>query len=103
MADLEKQFDEAMLNIYSRAKQEAGHRATAFRQMLERDRGVLTAKKLINSKSQGDGYTELQIRNRLDLTVEALVIDNPRWHPLFSETDLEQARRRLKANGYTRD
>jgi hypothetical protein len=35
-----------------------------------------------------EGYTALWERGRLDLTVEALIHDNPQWHPLFTPEEL---------------
>ena len=100
MADLVKQFDEAMRGIYERAKSEAGYNATVFWNMLNDRGGIATAKFLINSQKQSAGYTELFLRRRLDLTVEAMVVENPRWHSLFLPEELEKARRRLIANQY---
>jgi hypothetical protein len=69
--------------------------------MLNDHRGVDTAKRLINAPNQSDGYTALFLCNRLDLTVEAIVFDNSRWHSLFTTEELEKARLRLEANNYT--
>lgn len=76
-----------------------GAKASNFRTVLrERSRWN---RRFINAPNQSDGYTELYFRNRLDLTVEAIVIDNPRWHPLFTPEEIEKAEARLKANKYT--
>jgi hypothetical protein len=65
-----------------------------------RDRGGLdTAKYLINSPKESD--TALYERRRRDLTVEAMVIENKRWHELFTGEELAKARLRLKKYGYT--
>lgn len=103
MTDLEKlerQFDQAMFEVYRRAKDEAGCNATMFLQMLSDTNGRRTAKALINAAKPSDGYTALYMRDRLDLTVEALVIEDQRWHPLFTEDELKRARRRLKDYRY---
>jgi hypothetical protein len=100
MSNLAAQFDSAMLDIYNRAKVEAKYHATIFFQMLADNRGVATAKTLINSAKPSDGYTALYERNRLDLTVEAVVIGNPKWHTLFTPDELSRARKRLKDYGY---
>jgi hypothetical protein len=62
--------------------------------------GVATAKYLINSPKESNGYTELHLRGRLDLTVEAMVVENTRWHALFTNEELTKARLRLKKHGY---
>lgn len=92
---LKIEFDMAMHNIYVRALKEAGYKASKFLQMLTKDRGILTAKKLINMSPPSDGYTALYLKNRLDLTVEAVVIDDPKWHSLFTDQELKKADDRL--------
>lgn len=39
-------------------------------------------------------------RGRLDLTVEAVVTESPRWRDLFTDEELSRAEKRLKAYGY---
>lgn len=92
---LEAQFDVAMMEIYRRAKTEANYVATIFHQMLSDHGGLETARRLINDDAVSSGYTALWERGRLDLTVEAEVIDNSKWHQLFSESELAKARKRL--------
>lgn len=95
MTDLGKAFDQATFDIYRRADTEIGYRPTVFLDMLHRQGGVLTAKQLINAPRPSDGYTRrLYEANRLDLTVEAVVAGNPKWHSLFTESQLDRARRR---------
>jgi hypothetical protein len=98
---LSKHFDGAMFEIYQRAKSEAGYTATIFFNMVSDRGGLDTAKYLINSPKESDGYTALYERGRLDLTVEAMVIENKRWHELFTDEELGKARLRLKKYGYT--
>jgi uncharacterized membrane protein YebE (DUF533 family) len=100
MADLESQFDVAMFGIYRRAKDEAGYNATIFLKMLTDNRGLRTAKALINAAKPSDGYTALYERGRLDLTVEALVVEDERWRSLFLEEELAGARKRLRDYRY---
>jgi hypothetical protein len=100
MPNLDAQFDQAMFDVYRRAKDEAGYNATIFLQMLTDDGGRRTAKTLINAARPSDGYTALCLRGRLNLTVEALVVEDERWHPLFTEDELDRARKRLKDYQY---
>lgn len=102
MNNLAAQFDQAMLTIYRRAKSEAGYDARIFLGMVM-DRGRLgTAKYLINSSKPSDGYSALYERGRLDLTVEAMLVEESRWHSLFTSEELAEARARLKAYHYSR-
>ncbi len=84
-----------MIDMYGRAKKEAGYNALRFIQMIGEHGGVQTAKILINAPHPSDGYTELWRRRRIDLTVEALVVGNSKWHPLFNPAEIEKARTRL--------
>ena len=99
---LEAAFDDEMYTIYTRAKMECGYNATWFHQMLDEDGGVATAKRLLNDAKLHDGLEKLWKRCRLDLTVEAVIWDNPRWHSLFNEEELQTAQRRLDELGYFR-
>ncbi len=101
MPDLSKRFDEAMLKIYQRAKSEAGYNARVFFQMLSERGGILTAKALVNAPKPSDGFTKLFEQNRIDLTVEAELIENPKWHGLFSQEELRKARVRLEQYNYS--
>ena len=93
-------FDQAMFNIYRRAKKEAGYPANIFLRMITERGGLDTARYLIISDKPSDGYTHLYERDRLDLTVEALVVNESQWQPLFTPEEIEKARQRLKQYGY---
>jgi len=94
------QFDEEMLGIYRRAKREAEYNASLFFQMLTDHGGLETARILIHKDKVSDGYTALYLRGRLDITVEAVIHNNSKWHPLFTPSELEICTARLKKHGY---
>jgi hypothetical protein len=100
MAQLSDEFSGAMFEIYRRAKDEAGYPANIFLKMLTDKGGVITAKYLINSPKPSDGYTALYERNRLDLTVEAEVTENIKWHALFTKEEIQRVHGRLKQYQY---
>lgn len=97
---LEIEFHKAMVNIYERAKNEAGYVATRFIQMVAEYGGLETAIRLINSDKPSEGYTALWEKGRLDITVEALVQDT-KWAHLFKTEEINKARKRLMDYGYT--
>jgi hypothetical protein len=97
-----EQFDEEMFRIYERARSEAQYNATRFLHMLYEHRGLETARILLHATNVSEGYTALWERGRLDLTVEAVIHDNPRWHSLFTQEDLEICNQRLTEYGYLR-
>ena len=99
LAVLEARFDEAMMNIYQRALSECDYNATRFLQMLYEHRGLETARILLHASNISDGYVALWERKRLDLTVEALIL-NEECNPLFSDQERGIARKRLTEYGY---
>jgi len=92
---LEGDFDAAMLDIYKRAKSDAHYTATRFLGMVVERGGLETARYLLHAETVSDGYTALWERGRLDLTVEALILE-PKWRPLFSRAERQIAIRRLR-------
>lgn len=86
-------FDTEMLRIYQRALTEAKYKASRFLEMLHEHRGLETARILLHAQKVSEGYTALWERGRLDLTVEAVIHDNAKWHPLFTESELAICRK----------
>lgn len=97
---LEIEFHEAMLEIYRRAKSEAKYNAQRFLQMVVDQGGVKAARMLIHANAVSDGYTALWERERLDLTVEAMIVASDRFHSLFTQDELSICSRRLTDYGY---
>lgn len=96
----EAEFHEAMLDVYRHAKSEAGYTATRFLGMVVERGGVETARYLLNAPAVSEGYAALCERGRLDLTVEAVVLQ-PKWRDLFTERERRIAAQRLKDYGFT--
>jgi len=71
--------------------------------LIQRQGALETAKRLINAPMESEGYTKLQLANRLDLTIEALVCDNSEWHALFTPKELDICRLRLAKVNYPKD
>jgi len=98
-AALERLFHRAMVTVYERAKSEAGYNASRFIQMVAEQGGVTAARVLVGSKVPSDGFVALWQARRLDLTVEALVLES-KWFDLFTAAEREAARQRLRDYGY---
>ena len=98
-SDVEAEFAQRMKAAYERGRTEAGYTASYFLSMLAQYGPQETAHKLLASPAISDGFAELWERGRLDLTVEAIVVD-PRFSELFSENEIEVARKRLEQFGY---
>ena len=92
-----QRFEAALRDAYRRAANEAGYTATRFKQMLDERGGVATAKALLNEHPNrvSEGFTQLALKQRLDLTVESIVLDDE-WKRLFSTDELATAKRRLR-------
>lgn len=97
---LELAFYDAMIDIYRRAKADAGYTATRFLGMVNDHGGRETAKILLRSPTVSEGYTALWERGRLDLTVEAVMLES-KWAELFTDDERKIAVKRLVEYGYT--
>ena len=96
--DLEERFQEEMLRIYREATK-FGYYPTYFLRMVNEQGGLATAKQLLGGDEASSGFTRLWEERRLDLSVEAVVLHEP-WRSLFTEDELNKARRRLEELGY---
>src|SRR4051794_5879366 len=96
---LEKRIHRRMTDLYERAKREAGYNATYFLRMLAEHGGVETARRLVASDSPSEGFTQLYLKGRLELTVEAAVLE-PDFAALFDHELLDRARTRLEQYEY---
>ncbi|BBZ79498.1 hypothetical protein MANY_48350 [Mycolicibacterium anyangense] len=99
-SELEASFAHRMKDVYLRGRSEAGSNAPFFLNMLSQYGPLETAHKLLASPAISDGFADLWERGRLDLTVEAVVVE-PQFSGLFTEDEIEIARRRLEQFGYT--
>ncbi len=97
--DIKARFNEEMISIYWKAKTECNYNATRFLQMVSEQGGLEAAKSLLHADGYSDGLVALWERDRLDITMEALVLQKP-WSSLFSKEELDVARKRLNELGY---
>jgi len=99
-SDLELAFHERMRQIYDQAKSECGYTATRFLQLVNAEGGLQAAKKLLRAKEYSEGLTRLWEEKRLDISMEATIIQEP-WCNLFTDEELATARKRLHELGYS--
>lgn len=95
----DEQFTEFLRGKAREGKTAVGYPATLFHQILNADGGFATVKRLLAASKVSDGYTELVVRGRPDLTVEALVAET-RWRKYFDPQLVEIAETRLRRTGY---
>jgi hypothetical protein len=97
-SQLEKQFHEAMLGIYEAAKRlKPPYHAPRFIRMVREHGGKEAADRLLATGEPSEGFTELFIRGKdcLKVSVEYVVLQS-QWRELFTEEQLEVARKRLR-------
>ena len=94
----EKAFAKAMLDPYRDALK-LGYKASYFLRMLHDLGAVNAAKQLIHNPSFSSGFTQLYELQRLDLSVEAIVLQ-PQWLELFDDADRKAARKKLETLHY---
>lgn len=95
VSNLKDRFNLSMYDIYKKAKTEVKYNATRYLHLLDAHGGFETARILINSPTVSEGYSKLWELGRLDLTVEALIWDNPEYHVLFSKKEILMLQKRL--------
>jgi hypothetical protein len=96
----EMAFDKAMHQIYENALSDCGYRATRFLNLVNQIGGIEAARHLLRSDVHPEGLTALWEHGRLDLSMEALVLQE-QWSAIFSADELKLARRRLQKLGYS--
>lgn len=92
-------FDKAMHEIYDNALSQCGYRATRFLNLVNQIGGYEAARQLLRSDVHPEGLTALWEHGRLDLSMEALVVQE-QWSALFTADELKLATRRLQKLGY---
>ena len=97
---LQDEFNARMQDVYLSGKREGRYSAPLFAQLLKEHGGLETAKRFIHSSDYAAGFTKLWERERLDLTVEAMILEEPKWHPLFTAEEIQICRKRLQEYGY---
>ena len=92
-AALDREFADALRDIYAQCAA-LNYHPTGMLQMIERLGGIGTARRLLELPPS-DGFARLALLERIDLTVESLVLE-PRWGGIFSDEERQIARRRLR-------
>ena len=101
-AYLRDQFHQDMVGIYAKGKKELKYNASYFIQMVSELGGLKAAQKLLAMREPSSGFTVLWEHERLDLSVEALVLRGE-YASLFTDEERIIARNRLEQYGYKID
>ena len=92
-------FDRAVLELIERCRSELRYNPRYFRVMVTQYGALEAARRLLHAPAVSDGFVTLWERQRIDLTVETLVVDE-RFAALFTEEERAVARKRLDDFGY---
>ncbi len=95
----DQRFTAFLVDAADRSQREAGYNPTMFRQMLGSEGGYRAAVKLLSANKVSDGFEKLWEKGRLDLSVEALILQ-PEWAGHFAEELRSIARKRLRDARY---
>lgn len=98
--DRAQRFDAALTAAWEAWRSEAGYIWRRFKPMVRAYGAVGTAKRQVVKPGISPGFQKLKDAGRLDLTIEALVLERD-YLPLFSEAERSAARKRLRESGYT--
>lgn len=93
-------FHRAMLVIFDRAKRECDFDDTRFLDLVVEEGGLGAARALLHTPGLSEEYATLRERKRLDLTMEALIVENPQWRELFTDAEIAIAEKKLNECGY---
>ena len=96
MTDIAARFEQDMVEkVYRAAGRETGYWAGYFLRSVKQYGGVGAARRLLERGGVSAGLAKLASLNRLDLAMEALVLD-PAYGVLFTEEERAIATRRLE-------
>ena len=98
MDKLEKEFDDAVMNAV-REGEKLGYSASFYLQKRAQDGPLVTAHRLLKDK-HSHGLWKLKSMHRLDLSLEAIVYDNPKFQPLFSQAIVDRCKDKLTKLDY---
>ena len=95
MSELETRFESEMIEkVYRTAGKETGYWASYFLRAVRSQGGVETARRLLQQKGLSKGLLRLREKDRLDLSMETLVLA-PEYRALFTDEERAIASRRL--------
>jgi hypothetical protein len=92
--DVEKRFDDAMLDVYASAMREVGYSARRFLAMVRGRGGLEAARQLLAKAGVSEGFRRLAEAKKLRLTMEYQVL-MLEFAPLFTDLERHVARTRL--------
>lgn len=96
---VEDEFDRAVLGQIDRCLKELRYNPSYLRLLISQHGALGTARRLLTQPAVSDGFVKLWENQRLDLTLEALVLE-PRFGDLFTDSERNTARSRMDDFGW---
>ena len=95
MGELEQRFESEMIErVFRTTGRETGYWASYFLRSVRRYGGVEAARRLLRRKTVSSGLAKLREKNRLDLSMESVVL-RPEYRELFTDEERAIASGRL--------
>ena len=101
IGQLTQDFEARCVKLAEDAEVVLRRRVPRFRGLLARRGAVGAAIYLIRAPRPSDTYTDLWAEGHLAYTVEAVILLEPTWNPLFTDDDRKAARARLQEYGWS--
>jgi hypothetical protein len=98
LSDLQAEFQEALRGLL-RESRAIDPLSVYMLKRLDEEGGLPMAKRVLTERGQQTGLMRLWREERLEISVEALVL-RPEYRMLFSADELQEARKRLSVLGY---
>lgn len=98
LKDLADQFSKELTISMNTARDKHNLKFPVLDRMRSDHDDVETAKRLVTQSKVPSGFRDLALAGLLELSIENLVIDK-RFAPLFTDREIQLARRRLKPSG----
>ena len=99
MSKAELEFQKVLLEKCKEAEEKCGARCKRLANNIEKYGAVKTAKEIIRKSNVSDGFDALEKAGRLDLSMEAVVVDN-RFGELFTDDEVNYCFEVLCECGY---
>jgi hypothetical protein len=99
MDDLKRELRERYISTYNECKK-FGYSPRVFLDMIVSNEDIVeVTRRLIYKEGGTTGFTTLYNKNKMDLSVERIILE-PRYKELFTAEDLRAAYNRLKEYNY---
>ena len=97
---IEDEYYRALWNLLDQTKREIKYDPTRTRRMIGEHGAVEAARRIIMKTDYSEGFTRLWTEGRLDLSIEAHLLENEQFHSLFEEEIINRCKETLTEYKY---